>query len=328
MKKGCCLGCLAVGVILVALMVVAGVVIEQSIGIISPAERVDLAAAYSGGHAVAIVANPNAPNFGEVYRTALRDDPRRPEWFMPHEAALFYDVDVAGGTRELSVAVSPKRFSGLLSWFVPDPENWHLDGELEVQEADFQENGAFLWRATGPLSADAQEQAREIEPDSGASPIALEGGHIIEIIVDNRQGEAFLVLHEALLEGLEEDADAADDAADEVSDDAILSPADWDLLLRAASTLRLTVDAAADATLQFQIDLTCRDTKSADGALALLRDLKDRLGRWFAKEEAVFEGSFARVGKTITGILTLRGYDEVFIEFIEDARRSWEDQFR
>lgn len=315
--KGCCLGCLAVGVLFVVLLIV-GVVVTWRIAA-TFYEPVPLAEVYGDTHAVMIMVDLYAEKAQDLEAHILNQPAENLSSWMPYGATLFLDVDKEQGRKELTVAVSTKRYGRIISWFLPDPEDLAqeigLGEEFGLKELEFQDNGVFVVSATSPISDEALQEARERWPSQAAPAMALEGGHLLEIVLDNTAGHAYLAL-ESLLEDLES-------GDDEDADEPTLGKEDWESLLQQMTTLRLTSDVVDDETLEFVVDVQCASREAAEEVLEILNLVRKETTAELEDEGVLLDGAFLRTGREIHGNFTLTGFDEAVADYSQDALRNF-----
>jgi len=316
MKKGCCLGCFAVAALSVVLFIVAAFVLERAVGVFVASERVSLTEAFGDTHTVLVLAKPNMPSALPMIADVLDSEEGFLEFLMPHEAALFMDVDEELRTRTLTVAISTKRLGGLISWFLPTPEEWDLGDGMFVQDMAMQRNGVFQMTAEGDLPETFLESVRDRRATSDIPPPTLEGGHLLEILIDNRQGEGALALGSFFIEDEEETEDgeqeAEPDEEEESDDRPVLNSDDWATLFDIVLTFRMTTDIADDETHQFALELQCRNSDDARKILALLNAAQERMEDHVEDERAELDGGFERDGAVVTGAFTLSNYRRFF----------------
>ena len=317
MNKGCCLGCFAVTALSVVLLIVAAFALERAVGVFVASERVSLTEAFGESHTVVIVANPNMPNALPVITEVLDSEELVLGYIMPHEVALFMDVDDDLQTRSLIFAISTKHLGGLISWWLPTPEDWDLGDGMFVQDMAMQRNGVFQMTAEGDLPETFLQSVRDRRATSDIPPPRYEGGHLLEILIDNRQGHGALALGSFFIEDEEEtedgDQEAEPDEEKESGDDRpVLNSEDWSILFDTVLTFRMTTDIADDETHQVALELQCEDSTGARKIVVLLNTAQERMADHVEDQRAELDGAFERDGAVVTGAFILSKYRRFF----------------
>lgn len=315
--KGCCLGCLAVGVLFVVLLIV-GVVVTWRIAA-TFYEPVPLAEVYGDTHAVMIMVDLYAEKAQDLEAHILNQPAENLSSWMPYGATLFLDVDKEQGRKELTVAVSTKRYGRIISWFLPDPEvieqELDLSEGIGLKELAFLDNGVFVLSGGSVISDEALQEAQERWPSQEAPAMALEGGHFLEFVLDNTAGLAYLALESQF-----EDAEFGEDPD---AEGPLLDQEDWESLFYQMTTLRLTVDAVDNETLEFVVDVQCASREAADEVLEILNLVQDEIAGKLEDEGVLLEGAFLRTGREIHGNFTMTGFDEALADYSQDALRNF-----
>ena len=197
---GCCMGCCAVLLVLVAL--VGGVTYYTfRFGRFAAAPPADTLARLGGGPALVVRLDAEAPG---AFSPALLEDPGVNAYngallrlFRPYEATLTIDAGVDGAAVGFGTAVSmPRGAEALKDMISSEARGYETEGrELTSIEIDPEQKGLLVGRGVLPLPVEARALRGEAwqAPLEGDAP-ALERGHFIEMALDNREGGGALAL--------------------------------------------------------------------------------------------------------------------------------------
>ena len=225
---------------------------------------------------------------------------------LPQEVAVLMAPDRQGGVIHVTGFVNEQRLgpvirdavnSANLSKSVPVVQ-WAREGML------FEKRGMLTLHGEVPIDARTLELTENTwtqpAPDE---PLALEGGHAIEAVLDNRDGGAFAILSALeLLKG-------ADD---------INNPAFFVLMTTNIASIRLSGDFTAPNELAVTLKLQCRPDVEEDvpSSLKFVLDMGVNQGKGALEQQgATFQGG-SRIeespeGMVLIGEYTIGGIDEV-----------------
>lgn len=308
MKRGCLLFIL-VGVLLFSMsMVVLIIVIGGMMDAFDPAARVDLAQQYGNDHAVMIRIDPNAANFAGVAGETIEADSWLVNWFLPHEVLLFLDADPEQKKVFFTAAVSTRHFGGLLSYYIPFVSDWDTGTGFEIRGAQVRTDGVFIANAERPLLDETLHDAERRWDSKESEPLEFEKTHMLEVLVNNGAGAAFLALQSFIT--VEEGQREAEKV--HLDEEAMRT------LTLDVSNTRMTANFEAGDNCVFTFDATCPNKKSTKRALEAFITLEGNF------REAFKEDGLELLGKFNAEDTSIRG--EFRIDNIHASlRESWHD---
>ncbi|MCC6796632.1 MAG: hypothetical protein IT366_16035 [Candidatus Hydrogenedentes bacterium] len=201
MSRGCVIALVVFGVSVLLLVVLLLVVPLYVFDIIDSAPRVPVASFVTNDTVAAIALDPNHEQF-----IAMMDQRGSPmSYFLPHEAGVVVDLDPMRKKRTVTIAGSPKHLGPAFMMMFNEVSKAAI--EVSEKEGDTpgidtwltksltREKGAIILRGEGAVDAESEALAGkhwpEVAPRTG---VKLEGGHAIEIVMQNHSGEAILAL--------------------------------------------------------------------------------------------------------------------------------------
>ena len=356
MNRGCIFGCLGVLFLGLVVVVVAVFTLNSMFNIFTPTERVDLAAVYGQDHAITARLDPDVAFMYDLTGTMTRQEPWMIELFVPHEILVAFDADATTGTKEFTAAASTKRFAVVFSAFMDDLSGMEMFGGMAPDEVQAQDNGVILFRASGPVSEEALAHVASLEPNPGDVPFAFEGGHVLEVMVNNTEGQLVLSMDKYIVDAFAPDSDVnaapaepaepVEPPASDVPGESDASPGEaetpvspdppapaveiteeeWRALIESITVGRMTANNVPESDgLGIELELRCRDEASAAAAFAVMQDLqvltKDRM----EEEQATFEGTLQIEGRIIRGEFTLGQFENALKN---DSKEFWRDMER
>lgn len=342
--RGCLIGCVGV---LVLCMLVAGflVYIAYEFDFIQAAARVDTVSYIGGEPMVLARADPNQATVLAVVSKAFAQNPGARQFvqaFMPHEASLAVMLDSGAQTSRQILALSLRRLAGLLDWSAVEPANWRVSPAQEDIVASKEQNGVFVVRSSWPTRKTTRQQVRKVWPEAPRDRLALEGGHLLELVLDNRAGGAYLAL-EPFFFAVEAAPPMAPDAQDKTLapiSPPPLSKRQYDSLFLRGRTLRVTVnlvhpslpanapDLAAldptDVAVEVVIECTTRNARAAEDLRFLLMYARDQLYRALLEEGVVLDSTITGEDNAITARFTARNVGGKLIRLLRETQNPEE----
>jgi len=197
---------------LVVLAVIAAVILEARFSVLRSAPRVDRLSVVEGPSIMAVV-NPQA--LSERMATQLRERVGFwvPNWIvrraLPYEVTLLTASDYDDQEIDLTFFVNAPHFASAMVSGVKRASleerferiDWAADGVTKTAA------GAFTVGGTVPMEDEAQETAWYLWKQSfKPAPMPVEGGHLVEVVMDNRDGGAYLAVA-SLLHALDMEPD-------------------------------------------------------------------------------------------------------------------------
>jgi len=295
------------GAVLGVAVVAGAVVLETRYRVVRKAERVDRAVLL-GGASVRGVVDPKKvqPILAEIAAEELgRAVPEwAVDWFMPYEAGAVAQLNFDAHVVELDLYLNAPRL---------DPELARRGRRLNLRQrlsgidwADegvaATEPGLLRLRGTIAMEPDAEDAFWYTWNQSfRPPPLALENGHFVEVVLDNRRGAAYLAFASLLA--------AFDIELDAKYQDISLSS------LQFVEAVRLTIDPTPSGALGIRM------------TMAIAPDAIDRLG--VVNMKVGIEDAFAELGARLDRQgLTLRGAGEwtdtgiVYEYRLDDAKKA------
>ncbi|HOF41598.1 MAG TPA: hypothetical protein PLD73_16125 [Candidatus Hydrogenedentes bacterium] len=241
-----------------------------------------------------------------ILRAALPEKQRPSNWLLkrilPHEATVLLAPNLQSQSIAVTAFINDQRFGPVIRDAVNEANpsrsvpvvRWLADGMV------VEKRGILTLRGDIPMDAHSTQLTQSSWPGAPAgAPLALEGGHAIEIMLDNRDGGAFAVLSSLeLLKGL----------------DGENNPDFYVELLANVSWLRLFADFAGtnDAALKLHIECRPDAEPGVAGSIQFVVDM----GLMAAKKAleakgAALVGASRVEGNAVVGDYTLRGLDKL-----------------
>lgn len=211
-----------------------------------------------------------------------------PKWLfdkvLPYEASLMLLVDKSAGRVNLSALLNEQRLAPVIR------DQFALSGFFEQNEAiawepatlQHEQRGALILTGSVPILTDALDAAVVDWADSSRlSPLSLEGGHLFEAVIDNRDGGAYLAIASLIAaHGME-----LDKSIQEIS----VSSFQFVRTIRiTADNMRLLKKNAYAATDGLLIQLAIEIMPEARNRLGVV-NLKAALDKAFERQGADFE---------------------------------------
>ena len=259
--------------IVVVTTLVFGLFIELRFSVLRSSPKVDRTTLLEHPSVVAII-DPNTVKAQIAAAVRERIGYPVPRWLiesvLPHEISLMTQSDYDQNEVDLTFFINPRRGdpaiaqqinkAGLQS-LVPKVQ-WASEGLVR------QSSGVLTARGTVPMEPEAQEAAWFLWNQSfKAAPVPVEGGHFIEIVMDNRDGGAYLAVASLL--------QAFDIEMDKTQTDISLSSLKF--ILKA----RMHVDVTSGDTLMLSFTIVVRpEAVNRLGVINLKVGIDELFTRW------------------------------------------------
>ncbi len=255
---------------------------------------------------IALVPEIGAEGLFSLIEHALPEEQRPSEWVLrrvfPHHTVVFMAPDIRAGVVHLTTFVNDQR----LGPFIRDAVNkadlsealptvrWAHEGMV------LEQRGVLTLRGEIPIDPQTMELAGTTWPETRVdATLALEGGHMLEALLDNRDGGAFTVL--STLEWL-------------MGPDGTNNPDFFVGLFANIAWLRLTANFAGPNELVLSILVECQPDVEEDvpASLQFVLDMSlSQLQGTISEMGAAFSGTSRVEDKTVIGEYTLFGLDKL-----------------
>ncbi len=317
MRKGCCCGCFLVGAVFIALLVALAFFGLDQVGVFESNPPVDTVAHIAGRPAVLARVDPNDPELLGILAAAFEDMPIGfMAWPLPHELSLALELDEDRDHVLPIMTVNMKRLSGLMPlWFGKDSFAVYAPA-LEVLSAKSEAPGLWVVRGAVPVAKDFRDLAEAWWDTGGWEALSLEGGHVAELLVDNRDGGAMLALEPFLTK-----PKVGTEAIEVIPNPFGLEPVRLPGLFRRIDTARCSIDIPEPDRIAVRITVTCPREADVESVLMPLMAMRDALYAMLIEEGVVLEGHFEIAGTQLVGDFAIT---EVREKIEEMAQRAME----
>lgn len=290
MRRGCCIGSLLLLAGGLAGIFASGYYIGK-LGVLVLAPRADTAGALQDG-AVLLVRLDTAGD--EMYRLLQLGSGGLPSSLLstvlPYEAALALRPEADQGTVGVAGAVSLRRMAGVIfsRWSQRMSVGPAQSGHSTL---DRPEEGLLVYRSSVPLPA----YVRTDQVSNAPTTPMFEGGHHLELLLDNRTGAGRLALAPWLPGG---DADITREMT-----------AQLDAALTHTVAVHAVGDFLSDRTLHLRITVETKNEQESQVCLLFLSLLEDTATQTAFGHDMTVEGNWDSRGKQLEGEFIIRGYD-------------------
>jgi hypothetical protein len=252
----------------------------------------------------------------DLIAAQIPEDSNIPGWAVdkgvPREMAALISPDLQAGRMGVTVFVNEQRLGPVLA---EESTTSNISGQVPYISWDtkglvHEKRGSMTMRGSAPIADPickaAVSQWGTVEP---LKPIPIEGGHLFEALLDNRDGASFAVITTL----------AAAGAKGAVP----VNPKDLAVNLYPAYSLRITADRVPSdqvepddgevLTIKLQIECNPRAEENAIGTMAFLLDMiRGQLAAEVQKAYgAELSGKTERQGLTIISDMTLKHFEKV-----------------
>lgn len=244
----------------------------------------------------------------------------KPAWlfqgFFPYGGALFIDVGEDRVHREVCALVNPRRLGPLAPMLArrlfsapPDSFQWVTEGVVW-------RDGVLMARLRGAASEGTAAIVRERWPEAPLKSLALEGGHMIEFLADNRGGEG-LVAMECLADLAQGFSKPEKDAGKPQELQRIFDAQQLSGLFYRAASARITADVAGNDTILLNAVMECPDSQAASAIEFALLTVRDLLFKRLIEYGVVLEGDPVKEGTRVRMDLRLEGWRTAVTRLLE-----------
>lgn len=308
MRKSCCLGCLTVLLLIAGGGFGAGYFLSR-MELLERAAPVDTVRYLGGRPAVLVHIDSDDRSLLGLVEYALASQATIVrDWLlesMPYESTWALEPGV-GDQIEMTLATSMPRIAGLLEWRA-DPALWRWWDGQEVDRLSREAPG--LWVVRSHLNR-SEAAAREVEArwkPKDEEALRLGGGHVVELLIDNRDGRAFSAL-EPLIHPPPQPGDLPQDPTGGLDTTQLAA------FFARIETAWTAVDLPANDRALVRMEIVCPDAHAAEAlhffALMGLDNL--RRNAWDTQGIRI-QGEFVRDGRVLAGNFTLGGIRETFV---------------
>ena len=246
-------------VVILLAAVVAAAVIDRKFGAIRTSPQVSHATLVSTGtRALAVI---DAPNLKGLIERHFLNDTGVPPWalpfVLPHEAAVVFDANL--GTNDLSptIFINDKRLAPVIlkaleTYPLPEPLSvWFSGAQMQREE-----RGVLTLKGSAKLEPGLLGQIRALWPNTDVGePIQAEGGHLAEVVLDNRDGSAVALVGAVM--------HAQGQNLGDITSEGILGT------VKELAFVRIQADVTDDDTINVRIRLECTPQTEA-GMVAMM----------------------------------------------------------
>lgn len=187
------------GVFLVIVAIAAVVYVEWTYGIFRAGRRVSHAELVGETNAVLVVIDPShtLPYLSAFWPEYDSLPSWAPPLFTPYELAGLLSADHDDQRVEATLAINPQRAGPIILDFANRVAIHQNFGYFEWETAAMAESrpGLLTIRGSLPIPSDVEENAWLLWNQSRTLPsLTIEGGHFVELVLDNRRAGAYAVL--------------------------------------------------------------------------------------------------------------------------------------
>lgn len=368
MSRGCVIALVAFGVSVLLLVVLLVVVPLYVFDVLDSAPRVPVSTFLTNDTVAAIAVDPN-----HAQLVAMLDQRgSRVSWFLPHEAGVVVDLDPARKKRTVTVAGSPKHlgpafmmmFNEVSEVAIQDSESRGDTPGIDrwLTRSLTREKGAIILRGEGAVDTESESLAATHWPEVALrTPAKLEGGHAVEVVLQNHGGEAILALEpfyrlepeptETAENSIEPNAETSPEAEAPVETDSAPqaeAPADMNAtedsasaeaeqnegdgeseappsagpLLEWASELKVIGDFTEASDFKLVVTARMKDEVSAAKAKELLDGIRESSVEDMKEDNISMSGETVVARDVVTAEFIFSGFKEQMGKWLDDMERS------
>ena len=295
---------LIVVLVILAVIVIAVIVVDQKFAILFASPRVSYETLVRPETRAEIVLD--VPKAQEIIKKKLLAGVSVPDWVLPrvlpYQAALVANMDSDRGEIKLTLFINDQRLALVLVDQInrlrfPAPfDRWFKD------KMAWKERGSMLRKGVAPMDPAFLAKLKEIlKGKSGAAvPLKIEGGHLFEAVLDNRDGSAMAII-----------GTLASALGVPVTDYA------WEGYVGALTpldTVRLQADLGNGKALVAHLALECAPDTEANSAQFLLLGLQMGLPQLqgdLSKKGITLKGNATVEKNVVKGDYTIPNFDQV-----------------
>jgi len=356
------------GVSVVSLVVLLVIVPLYVFDVLDSAPRVPVASFLTNDTVAAISVDPNQAQFIAM----LDQRGSRVSWLLPHEAGLVVDLDSARKKRTVTFAGSPKHLGPAIMMMFNEASKAAIQAAEQEKGTSgidtwltrslTREKGAIILRGEGAVDAESEALAGRHWPEvAPRTPVKLEGGHAIEVVIQNHSGEAILALEpfyrmepkpaespsdpdaetvapaaesEATAESAaatvaEPQAEAASPSQTEAAeaDPSAGSAEDTDEqsagpLFELASELKVIGDFTEVGDFKIVVTARAKDRASADESITILDVVREASATEAKENEITVTGETTIAGDVVTGEFIFSGFKDRMGKWLDEMQRA------
>jgi hypothetical protein len=281
---------------------IAVIVLVVIIGVFVADGRLEIFGAPRVSHATVAPENTRAllvvqPEYAGEHLSGLLGEAAQSPWLgyvMPHEIALLLSPDIRASRTGLTVFINSKRFGPVLAEAANEMDiaGQYPSIEWDLEGMRFTGPGTLVMEGGMPMDVGAADAIQTLWRDrSVGAPLAIDGGHFLELVLDNRDGGGYGVLASALRNN---------ESAEMLSDPALGQ------FLSNMDLLRLHGDLASADTMDLNLRLAFRPETDEDTLSGMRLVLPFGFETFKAQLEQEYgldlEGDLVSDGKYVTGV--------------------------
>ena len=369
MSRGCVVALVVFGVSVLLLIVLLVVVPLYVFDVLDSAPRVPVSTFLTNDTVAAIAVDPNH----EAFIAMLDQRGSRVSWFLPHEAGVVVDLDSARKKRTVTFAGSPKHLGPAFMMMFNEASKVAIEAAEQekgtpgidtwLTRSLTREKGAIILRGEGAVDAESEAMAGKHWPEvAPRTPVKLEGGHAVEVVMQNHSGEAILALEpfyriepepvepaeassepnavepapeaDATTENLAEPvADAQAEAASSSEPEAANTDQSTENaeaaeeqsagpLLELASELKAIGDFTETGDFKIAVTVRAKDQASAEESKKILDVVREASAADAKEDEISVTGETIIAGDVVTGEFVYSGFKERMGKWLDEMQRS------
>ncbi len=298
---------------LVVLAAVAAFIVQSNYKALLPSPRVPHTTLVTPDtRALLVIDVPRAQNF--IARNFLKDagvPPAVLPYGLPYEVALVGDMEYSANRMKMSILVNDQRLAPVIVDFANQAElpaplsDWFADSVLKAEGP-----GKLVRTGTAPIDPLLVEKMGAFwTPGKVSEPLSVEGGHLLELVLDNRDGSALALVGSLIpllpMLGLFPVLDTPNPEVKSIS--SVLNEGRMGVI-EPLAVVRLQVDISDEDVITAHLELECKP--DADESMATILMFALESGFYYVKPGldqmgVKLEGKTSLQGKTAVGDYTI-----------------------
>ena len=295
---------LAVLLVILIIVMVAAIIVDRKFALIVASPRISHESLVKPETRAQIVLD--VPKAKEIIKKKLLAGTSVPDWVLPralpYDAALVVNLDYSRNNMDLTLFVNDQRLAPILvdqinSLKLPPPfDKWFKE------KMAWKERGRMVRNGAAPMNPVFLSKLKALfrdKPGAGA-PLRIEGGHLVEAVLDNRDGSLLAIVGTI--------AEAEGQSMTESTTEGFLGMA------VPLDVVRLQADLADEKTLKIHLVIECApETEAADvQVLAIGLELGlPEVQQSLSKNGITLTGKSSVKDNVITGDYTIPNFDGV-----------------
>jgi hypothetical protein len=285
---------------IIVLAAVAAFIVQSNYKAIVPSPRVPHTTLVTPDtRALLVIDVPRAKDF--IARNFLKDTgvpPSMLPYGLPYEAAFVGDMEYASNSIKMSLFVNDQRLAPVILKFANEAElpaplsDWFANTVMKQEES-----GKIVRTGSAAIDPLVVEKIKAFwTPGKVSEPPSARGGHMLELVLDNRDGSA-LALICSLAPSFSKEADLL-----QYLNEGRLG------VVEPLAVVRLQIDIAADDTLTAHLELECKPDAEASMVQIMSFALETGFYQakpWLDKVGVKLEGKTSVQGTTAMGDYTI-----------------------